>query len=245
MSELALNIVRQRMGQSPLFAYEESDITSAEVEYLQTEEGYSYQDAMDCVCQDMDLYSRAWDDFIADVDAWLEDHQGIFVVEATHLGWRNFSGYKVFAPNDGQDFVNKVVGLDTNHYTINIWESEECSLRATVAHHDSPTGESRYIYTLSDWLDGILAEHSIQKLQRFLTGWREREDGEGNIWGWDDEQILGKLRSKYTRKDFRDFLIDKHNGEMISDSDIYDPTEFIKFYLSPRKCIHGQPLAFA
>lgn len=67
-------------------------------------------------------------------------------VDAEDIGWRNLSGTKDFHCTSGAQFLQEIVGMDTE-YTIQIVAKRRkpATLTAYVYHHDSPMGELREI----------------------------------------------------------------------------------------------------
>lgn len=149
-----------------------------------------------------------WQDFLMEVETWLdktEDH--IFVVQAEQIGWRNHKGYQIFSTDDPARFVRGVYGIKDDHSAIRFWEHKDADLSATVYHHDSPTGESRTIHTLNNWLRGCLKDKKLSELQKWLT------ENRISAWNdeWDDEVILGKKRRSYTKEDFVIYIRELYN----------------------------------
>ena len=229
--ELGTDILRNRLEIQPLFAWDEVAISNAEVEYLVEENGMTEEEARESLLDDCDLFQREWDYLSEYVDEWLKKQEdATFFVSAYGLGWRNQSGWTIFTPKDGADFIMRVMGFDTNQFVIRFWESTDALLHATVYHHDSPTGESRYIYTLTDWVRRAIEGRTIQELQKFVTGWRELED---DPWMEAfDQEILGKPRRRYTKEDFATLLREMYSEEWISASDLQDLDAHLDHYIN-------------
>ncbi|MBW2647766.1 MAG: hypothetical protein JRE23_16655 [Deltaproteobacteria bacterium] len=122
-----------------------------------------------CSCEDeegnpTDCYGDCWE---CDLDYLntMVGAEGCWKVAAEQIGWTNYSAEGVFEVDNPEDWIRKVVGFDCA-WTFRILsmariEDEVVSLIAKVYHHDSPTGEPRFVTRIdSDAYDAIqLAEN--------------------------------------------------------------------------------------
>ena len=182
-----------------------------------------------------DEHYEDWDWFTEMVWGWLEEHNATnsgFIVKARNVGWRNLSGLLTLHVDNGRDFLNGIVGLNCD-WSIQLFDEADNGylLRAKVYHHDSPTGEERYIYTYRQWIGAVVANYTIQQLQKFLTGWREIES-ESSWWDlyYYDERVLEKLRRYYTKADFVTLLLEMRRDGYMTYEDLLHPECYIEYY---------------
>ena len=81
----------------------------------------------------------------------LVDCKGYWHVDAEQIGWRNYSGELTFEAENAEEWINHIVGFKCEWtFCISVISENKTSIVANVYHHDSPTGESRYIRRLTD-----------------------------------------------------------------------------------------------
>ena len=97
-------------------------------------------------------YQFAWEYFVDNFqmamdmvsDEWTN---GAWFVEGTSMGWRNTSGEALVVAKNAEDLLRKVMP-DTD-YTVK-GSVENGLISMIVYHHDSPTGEGRSLYPLTE-----------------------------------------------------------------------------------------------
>lgn len=230
LNTVGLDRVRERLGQNPVFCYDEGDIYATELEYLTKEQGLSQSEAEESIYNDPDLYSQEWEFFLSEVQEWLDKlpEDKIFYIEARGLGWRNLTGSKILYADSASDFISGLVGMDCE-YTLRAWESDTCLLDVTVSHHDSPTGESRMVYSLPQYVKKQVDSFTIQKLQQFLTAYRWVEYYSPD--DTEDEYYTDKPRRFYTKDDFCTLFLEWFKEGEIDDSQLFDIAGMMKYYI--------------
>ncbi len=110
-----------------------------------------------------------WEDYLEDIKYIFGGHC-YFHVEAENVGWRNLHGYKYLEADpadDPVDFLRQVLGFTRDPaWTVKIKITQEqldlfhekdkpAQCLWIVYHHDSPTGETRTVrsMTFDEWLE--------------------------------------------------------------------------------------------
>ena len=156
----------------------------------------------------------------------------VFVVEAANVGWRNMSGIAVISPDSPGELLDGITGFKRAPcYHLEVYEKNNGHYNAGLYHHDSPTGESRMIHPVTEWIKDELAGVKLQTLHKFLSSFRE-EVGARYITTdadvcYDDEDATGKKARYYKLDDFYFVIAQYHSWETIADSDLIDIRKFV------------------
>lgn len=177
-----------------------------------------------CTDEDLDVAREDYRDSIEYLWEVASDIDPItFVVLAKNVGWRNISGAAVIRPNDAQEFVDGVTGFERPPcYRLDVFKCDNY-LDAKLYHHDSPTGESRVIYSVEEWVRNELKGIPLQKLHKFLRSFRQTN----GLWYWEgtsrhyyDEEFIDKPVRQYTREDFVYLITSYHYENLMADTEL-------------------------
>ncbi len=99
----------------------------------------------------------AWEDFLYEVGELVKKRfaRGYVKCEATNLGWRHLSGFKVFSYDSDQDNTEAARSFLHQFTPDCAWSADVYSLNEgkglyfRVSHHDAPTGESYYLMPIA------------------------------------------------------------------------------------------------
>jgi len=87
-----------------------------------------------------------FDAFCYELDSLLQPFDtNTWMVFVENFGWRNQSGYKVFAADTARDFLLEILPRADNHFFIT-FDHDDGVVRITNYHHDSPTGETYEVH---------------------------------------------------------------------------------------------------
>jgi len=130
---------------------------------------------------------------------------GKFLVTGEAMTWRKLDGYKVIDTTNIEEFVDKVISLDTA-WIVEFDFSDDDTINAVVRHHDS-LGECRSVIRLETFLDQLVRKYSLQALQLILTGMREAGyDSYDSFMStptpWLSESHVDKPRRQFNKRDF-------------------------------------------
>ena len=137
----------------PFVVWDTYEITKHQVEFLREEDPeLSEDDAWQDAQGDVDLFDHEWE-YITEylTEKMQEIGEGFWFASVEDFGWRNLSGTKKFTAEDGNTLLREVLPDCECMFRIFLREDKEDGKHFYIHnfHHDSPMGESYYIYPLS------------------------------------------------------------------------------------------------
>lgn len=111
------------------------------------EDKINEQEAQKMLANDYYYWSNEWIGFkeclselMAGREYWRDD--------ATKMGWRSLSGYKVFQAEDGGAFIDAITP-NTSEFTLSI-TPHYSGFKIRIGHHDAPMGEYHYVRPITE-----------------------------------------------------------------------------------------------
>ena len=136
----------------PFIGWDTCQIAQHHADFLREEDPkLSESDAFTRAQGDCDLFEHEWE-YISEylTEKMEEVGEGYWGVSIDDFGWRNQSLKGVFEAKDGKTFLQKV--LPDCECTFDIYERDHEDGKMFYIHnfhHDSPMGESYYVYPIS------------------------------------------------------------------------------------------------
>jgi len=145
--------VEKEEKELPFIVWDTCEIIEHQVEFLREEdESLSEDDAWQQAQQDVDLFDHEWE-YITDylTEKMEEIGKGFWLASVEDFGWRNLSGTKKFTAEDGKALLREVLPDCECMFRVFLREDKEDGKRFYIHnfHHDSPMGESYYVYPIS------------------------------------------------------------------------------------------------
>lgn len=117
---------------------------------------------------DTEVYDNEWDMCKYDIDQWIEENAGPYIILGTNMGWRALDGWAVIDTDDGEEFFHRI-NPDTGDLTFNMWSDDDpATAYASVSHHDAPMGEGREIWTMTDLIKAL----SYKQIREIVASWQ-------------------------------------------------------------------------
>jgi hypothetical protein len=113
---------------------------------------------------DEDDYAMHWQDFLYEIEAWMDKNPGPYIVKGTGMGWRQRYGVLFINPSDARTFVQKVTPK-TSDFTFRMYEKDGKYL-GSISHHDAPTGEGR------EFISVPKARLTVRQLKEFFKKYK-------------------------------------------------------------------------
>lgn len=140
----------------PYATWEPLEIAKYHAEHLREEDPeISEDDAFDQAYADQDLYDHEWDYLLGSLTEKMGEinKDGYWHASVDNFGWRNLSGCKTFKAEDGKEFLSAV--LPDCECIFHIFVTDDVQRGGKMFyiknwHHDSPMGESYYVWRLSE-----------------------------------------------------------------------------------------------
>jgi len=135
-------------------AWDTCDIAKYHAEYLREEDPeLSEDEALERAFSDQDLYEHEWDYLLESLTEKIGEinEEGYWFVSIDDFGWRNQSLRGMFEADDGKTFLQKVLPNCDCTFRIYVRDAEDGGKMFYIHnfHHDSPMGESYYVWPIS------------------------------------------------------------------------------------------------
>ena len=134
--------------------WEPLEIAKHHAEFLREEDPeLSEDDAFDRAYGDTYLYEHEWDYLLEALTEKMGEinEGGFWLVSIDDFGWRNLSGTKKFKAEDGKTFLREILPDCDCIFKIFVRDTDDGKMFYILNyHHDSPMGESYYVYPISE-----------------------------------------------------------------------------------------------
>jgi hypothetical protein len=111
------------------------------------EDEITIEQAQTMINEDSDYWTMQWES-VVEYMTELMSGRTYWRDDATHMGWQNRSGYKVFKAENGQQFIDAITP-NTSDFSLTVYKYYS-GFKIRIGHHDAPMGEHHIIKAITE-----------------------------------------------------------------------------------------------